>query len=189
MSKIENLQADLFGAWEKFDFDPSHGRRHIELVLKYALYLNSIYGGDEEIVVSSAVLHDLGRSNRNLHGEASRNESVNLARNILREMGIDSQKIEGVDIAIYDHDNSNPARTLEGKILKDADFLAGLGVEGILRSIVWTIESGQTIEEFVHRVRVKMPQRVAALELPASQEMARELQRPIEKFLGVFAQT
>lgn len=181
MSEFEqNLLSELGG----FDFDISHDKDHIKNVLKNARLLHDIYGGNTRILFAAAILHDIGRSDLNLHGEESRLRSVDLATPILGRNGFSPKEINEVCQVILDHDQPDKTpKTLEGKILKDADYLDGFGARGILRTIIWTVKSGGSFEDIIYRLRVKMPQRIDGLEFPESREIALKEYEFVENFL------
>lgn len=153
----------------------SHDRWHIDRVLSFAYQLQSVYGGDLEVITAAVIMHDLGRSDPNLHGQASIQKSVVRARNILARIGFPPDKVEQVITAIDEHDKPEVSpSTIEGKILKDADFLAGFGAWGILRIGMWAGETGGSIGQVLHRLEQRMPRRLAKLEFAESEGLARE---------------
>lgn len=167
----------------------SHGTDHVDAVLKYAAWLNGIYGGDWEIIAAAAMTHDLGRDNRSLHGEASRLESMRMTRLLLDECRFPPEKIEPVLKCILDHDRPEVSPALvEGRILKDADFLAGVGAVGIVRIILWTAESDQEtfVSSLLFRLTEKMPRRIESMEFPESRELARERYALVRLFVEQF---
>ena len=154
---------------------PSHGREHLERTLGFAKKLQGIYGGDLDVIRAAVILHDLARSNTELTGRESALKSAELTRNVLidREVGFPEEKVGSVCQAIGEHDQPDISpQSLEGKILKDADFLAGFGAWGILRAALWTGEKGQGMEKLIERLKVKMPARIDGLEFPESRRLA-----------------
>lgn len=146
---------------------PSHDKNHIDLVFKYSWFLHTLYGGDMNIITPAVVFHDLGRVNSKIHGKDSINLSIKLAEKYLKSYrGTDKEKIIKV-ISEHDHPEVTPS-TIESKILKEADFLAGFGAWGILRTSMWTAEGGQGIDQVFNRLFNKMPKRLQSLEFPES---------------------
>ena len=185
----KEIEPQILKKAEAFLTSGSHDREHIERVLGYAKALQETYGGDLEVIQLGAVLHDLGRSNKTLRGLASAEESVRLATPILERMSLDQERIKRVCQIIAEHDNPNfSPMLLEGKILKDADFLDGLGARGILRSIFWAGESGESVEDALYRLRVKMPERIRGLEFPESRRLAERQYKFVELFLCLLEQ-
>lgn len=157
---------------------PSHDRFHIDTTISRALELyvwcyNHGCQADWELIHASCCVHDLGRNDSNLHQEDSIGHSVNLARPILARAGYSEAETEAIANIVRSHDQPGlPARTLEGLILKEADFLAGFGAWGIYRTIAWGIESGRSTQKIISILREKMPQRIASLQLHPAQQLA-----------------
>ncbi len=147
----------------------SHGFEHIDLTLFYALQLHTFYGGDLDVITAAVLLHDLGRSDPSYRGKDSAEQSAERAVTFLATVQFPREKIPAVIEAIKEHDQ--PAirpSTLEGRILKDADFLAGFGAHGIVRSAMWTAETNGKMQDFIERLEQKMPARFASLEFEQS---------------------
>lgn len=152
----------------------SHDRWHLERVLAFAEQLQRIHGGDMEVLTAAALLHDLGRSDSNLHGRASVDKSVEEARKVLDVVGISPSRVEPVMLAISEHDQPDLVpSTIEGKILKEADFLAGFGAWGILRIAMWAAETDQGVDQILDRLRNRMPIRLDSLQFAESRGLAR----------------
>ncbi len=163
----------------------SHGLDHLNRVMGYARQLYDIYSGDLEVLTASVFLHDAGRSNKDLHKEESRKLSAQIASQILGNIGFPSEKTQLVVNAILEHDQPELSpSTMEGKILKDADFLAGMGAIGILRSTIWTVESGGTRLDLVDILQNKMRARIDGLEFPESRLTAEKQYALVELFLN-----
>ena len=153
----------------KLDLSVSHGFEHIDLVLSYAIELQSTYGGDLDVITAAALLHDLGRSDPSYRGVESAVQSAKSALIILEDIEFPSEKISSVMQAIAEHDQSDlRPSTMEGRILKDADFLAGFGATGIIRSAMWTGETRGNMSDLVERLERKMAARFASLEFEQS---------------------
>jgi len=132
------------------------------------------------------MLHDLAREDRGLSGRASAIESARRARDLLEDIGAPPDKLELVCEAIREHDQRDVSpRTLEGKILKDADFLDGLGARGITRAALWTGETGQGFDMFTHRLKVRMPARISSLEFKESRLQAEREELFVRLFLAL----
>ena len=151
----------------------SHDRWHLERVLSFAEQLQSIHGGDMEALTAAVLLHDLGRSEPDLHGRASVEKSVKEARKVLEMVDISASKMERVILAISEHDQPKVLpSTIEGKILKEADFLAGFGAWGILRIAMWAAETDQGVDQILDRLENRMPIRLDSLQFPESRRLA-----------------
>jgi uncharacterized protein len=120
------------------DFDdPSHGWEHVRRVYDLALRIGEEEGADALIVGLAALLHDIGRL---VHQKGVPHAllSVEEARVVLKEYELTQEQLEAVLHAIEAHSFSQgiEPRTLEARVLRDADRLDGLGAIGILR---WAI--------------------------------------------------
>jgi len=116
--------------------DGSHDTSHLQRVWKNAVAIQAEEGGDTEVLLASAVLHDCVPVEKNspLRAQASR-LSAERASRILSSMGWDALKVEAVAHAIEAHSFSAgiaPA-TLEARILQDADRLDAIGMLGAAR--------------------------------------------------------
>lgn len=168
-----NYEHAIRGALRGSLSSASHDFDHLDLVLTYALALHDTYGGDLDVITAAVLLHDLGRNDPRVHGPASAQKSADLARDVLKQVGFPEVIIPAVLEAIVEHDQPALRPTsLEGRILKDADFLAGFGATGILRAAMWTGESGGTMRDLLERLESKMPARIASLEFEQSRHQA-----------------
>lgn len=191
MNSIEKEHIEL-EIWKEIagkNLSVSHDRWHIDRVLSFAFQLQSIYGGDLEVITAAAIMHDLGRSSPDLHGQDSIEKSIVHARRILARIGFPTDKIERVITAIDEHDKPEVRpSTIEGRILKDADFLAGFGAWGILRIGMWAGETGGGVGQVLDRLEHRMPRRLAKLEFPESECLAREEMMFTNLFLSLLRQ-
>jgi len=180
------LKATIWQQIQGLVTSPSHDLTHLERVLVFAGQLRTIYGGDPEVITAAAMLHDLGRADRELAGRDSALRSAQFARDVLTNIDFAQGKVELVCEAISEHDQRDISpHSLEGKILKDADFLAGVGAWGILRSALWTGENNQGVDRFFERLKVKMTDRIEDLEFPESRRLAMKEYLFVEYFLSL----
>lgn len=164
---------------------PSHDSDHIRNVLGYARQLQGLYGGDLDRIEAAAIVHDLGRgADPAMYTEESRALSVSLARPLLLEAGFSCKDIELTLQIVVEHDQPGlKPSTLEGRVLKEADFLDGFGARGILRTISWTVEGGKGMAEILERLETKMPERISRLEFPESRRIAEQQYSLVRLFL------
>jgi len=118
--------------------DPSHDIYHTLRVLNNAEYIAKYEGGDLEVIIPSALLHDAVNHPKNdPRSRYSANESAIVAREILKQFpGYDPAKIIKVEESIIEHSYSNGIRpkSLESKIIQDADRLEATGAISIMRT-------------------------------------------------------
>ena len=122
-----------------------HDWFHIQRVVTMAKYIQTIEGGDLEIVILSALLHDI--SDYKFNG-GKLHEGGNVALQILREFDYSEEKAQKVkyivDNVSYKGANTNAEmNTLEGKIVQDADRLDAIGAIGVGRTFAYGGHKGQ----------------------------------------------
>ena len=183
--RSEILDEAILRELESLKQSPSHDRWHTDRVLSFAKQLHKLYDGDLEVIVAAARLHDLGRHDSSKHGQDSADESVAFSQQILESVVDDEKKMKLILEAIADHAKPGVTpRSLEGRILKDADFLAGFGAWGILRTCLWTGESGETVDMVLDRLERRMPERLAGLEFLESRRLASKEMLFVKLFLA-----
>ena len=133
LSKVyEDMQQRYVG----FD-DPAHGWEHIKRVYRLALYVAEQENADAFIVGMAALMHDIGHlsTDKSLHHA---DLSMAMANELLLAYDVSYDTREAILHAIVAHSFSLgiEARTLEAKVVRDADRLDSLGAIGILR---WAI--------------------------------------------------
>ncbi len=116
--------------------DPGHDLSHFERVVANARKICAAEGAREDVVVPAAWLHDfvIVPKNDPRRKEASR-LSARGASEFLKSIGYEETLIADIAHAIEAHSYSAgiTPRTLEAKIVQDADRLDGLGAIGIAR--------------------------------------------------------
>ncbi|MCK9186869.1 HD domain-containing protein [Candidatus Gracilibacteria bacterium] len=120
----------------------AHDCDHVDRVYNLCLMLAKGQKVDLQVLEIAALLHDIGR-------EAEHNDKTGkidhakvgaqMAEKILKDLGVDDEKIECVKECILSHRFRGKIlpKSLEAKILFDADKLDTLGAIGIARSYVW----------------------------------------------------
>lgn len=165
---------------------PSHDKEHLERVMGFARELCNMKGGDIEVVLAAAMLHDIARVNPSLESKESAMVAAQQARIILEEVKFPSNKIELVCLAIGEHDQPElKPSTIEAKILKEADFLAGFGAWGILRTAMFQGERGKSVSNVIERLKERMPKRIQGLEYAESRINAQQEYTFVKLFLSL----
>lgn len=129
--------------------DPVHGFDHVLRVMAVGEWLAGLVGADVEIVRAAALLHDASGaapgldSGRGLHEQTS----AALAHQILEAEGWPAERIEAVEHCIRAHRyrSAEAPRTLEARVLFDADKLDVLGAFGVARTIAYALQAGQPV--------------------------------------------
>jgi uncharacterized protein len=133
MDTIELLQKYVK---KRMKNDPAHDFTHTMRVYKNAQKLCKNEKANEKLVLSAVLLHDIisyPKSDKRSH--LSSQKSSEESKKILKKFGFTSKEIKIISEAIYDHSFSRgiTSKTLEGKILQDADRLDAIGAIGIAR--------------------------------------------------------
>ncbi|ADB58667.1 HD domain-containing protein [Archaeoglobus profundus] len=157
----------------------SHDKGHVERVVKLAVYIAEKEGANVEVVRKSAELHDIARDRPN-HAI----ESAKLARKILRREGYDEKFIEEVVHCIEAHSFSSGVKpkTLEAKVLSDADKLDAIGAIGIARAFLFSGEKGRSIEETLKHFEEKLLKLKDMLYTRTARELAEDRHEFLVKF-------
>lgn len=134
MNVLEQLQKEVR---KKISNDPAHDFDHIMRVYKNAEKLAQKEKANAKLVLCAALLHDI--VNYPKSDKRSKNSSTHsaiAAKKILSKYDFTNSEIKIVTDAIRDHSfskNKKP-KTIEGKILQDADRLDAIGAIGIARA-------------------------------------------------------
>lgn len=124
----------------------SHGPDHSERVLQTALAIGRQLQADQALLIPAALLHDIGRreesasQGRICHAR----RGAELAAPLLAELGYLTGEIQAICACIRTHRfrSGEPPRSLEGKILFDADKLDSIGAVGIGRAFLFAGQIG-----------------------------------------------
>ncbi len=128
------------------DDDPIHGFSHVLRVYRLCEKIGSEENADLEIVRTAALLHDVD-------GDVDVREEHHLAaakfaeKTLLME-GWENERIEDVAHCIRAHrfrDNLEEPRTLEAKVLFDADKIDAIGAVGVARAVAYAVRAGMDV--------------------------------------------
>lgn len=135
MISIEAARQYYDGADAVHDFD------HVLRVLALAERLAEAESADWEIVHAATLLHDVARGQKGEHAALG----AEFARDLLADCP--PEKVEAVAHAIAAHRfRAGPApRTLEAKVLHDADKLDAIGAIGVARAFAYGGHDGQRL--------------------------------------------
>ena len=127
----EGLKEKLIGAMQDYFGDDEDRIRHGQSVLLYAEEILKTEPGDQRVVVSAAVLHDIGIPNAiSRHGSSGHRfqeeEGPPVARKIMEELGIDRGIIDKVSDIIGHHHSPRREESDDYKVVYDADQIVNL---------------------------------------------------------------
>jgi len=121
---------------KRIDNDPAHDFEHTMRVYKNAQKICKKEKANEKLVLSAALLHDIvSYQKSDKRSKKSSIESAKKSKKILEKFDFSKEEVTIISDAIRDHSFSQNTipKTLEGKILQDADRLDALGAIGIAR--------------------------------------------------------
>lgn len=116
--------------------DSAHDFSHACRVTRLAIKLGEKEVGNLELLILGGILHDTGRYEQVLSGVCHAKYGAEIAKTILTKLDYQVGVIEKVQEMIRTHRFrvKNPPKTLEAKILFDADKLDAIGAIGIARA-------------------------------------------------------
>lgn len=135
MESIKKLKAEVQKRLVKND--PAHDFEHIMRVYKNAEKIGKKEKVNMKLVRASVLLHDIvSYPKSDKRSKRASTKSALQAAKILKRYGYASHEIGIIAEAIHEHSFSKGMvpRTLEGKVLQDADRLDALGAIGIART-------------------------------------------------------
>jgi len=180
ISEIERMVMDTLG------YDPVHGFPHIERVMKLAFKLAEDFREVDSLVLKLAVLlHDIGRVEEETLHKHHALLSAEMAKNILAQYGFTENIINNVADAILAHSYTlrYKPKTIEGRILSDADKLDALGAVGIMRVFMESAYRGRTLEETISHFYEKLFKLKDLMWTEKAKKMAEKRHRYMVEFL------
>ena len=130
------LDSIKFEVKKTIENDSAHDFEHIMRVYKNAKKICKKENANEKLVLSAVLLHDIvSYPKSDKHSKLSSIESAKKSKQILKKYNFSKDEITIISDAIRDHSFSQNKipKSLEGKILQDADKLDALGAIGIAR--------------------------------------------------------
>ena len=125
---------------------------HTMRVYRWAIRLQAKLGGDLDVIVLAALLHDVGWDDERSHCEVS----AEIAVEYLDSIGIAPEMIKKVGDIIMMHEDkdSDKEMSLECKIVMDADLLDEVGAVGIMWDCMATaLEDEASYKRAYYRIK------------------------------------
>lgn len=115
--------------------DAAHDYDHLARVMALAETIAEREGGDLRVIQAAVAFHDIGQAREARHGGDHALIGADMAAELLCAADFPAASIAAVQQAIREHRMTGgiAPRTLEGRILFDADKIDGLGAIGIGR--------------------------------------------------------
>ena len=168
--------------------DDIHGFLHVERVYKTCINIGNRLGANILVLKISALLHDIGRikERENSHNTNHAEISSQMALNFLKSNNfkISQENINNIIHCIKAHsfsNNINP-KTIEAKILSDADKIDAIGAIGLYRTIGYTVKNNGGIDQVIEHLENKIMKLKDQLYLDVSKKLAKDRQQIILDF-------
>lgn len=134
-------------------FDASHDFQHIERVLQNAeTILASEPEADREIVQIAVLLHDVSDKK---YSDTKENEDALLnSLNLSDDIKLHIKEI--IESVSFNGGNEVEAKSIEAKIVRDADRLDAIGAVGIARTFAYGGAKGRKLYDDAEEARIEM---------------------------------
>ena len=159
-----------------------HDLAHSLRVYHNAMMIAQMEGqGEEEAVALSALLHDCD-DHKLFHTENNAN-----ARCFLQQEGLSEERIEeirrNINSVSFSKNRGKVPKTIEGKIVQDADRLEAIGAIGIARCFQFGGSHGRSLESSIEHFYDKLLLVSKELNTPSAKKMAEKRDKLMEEFL------
>ena len=187
MNVDEILLAVRTFAYNNSENDDLHGFKHVERVLNLCIQIGTALNANLLIIKIAALLHDVGRIYEKKNDAKNHAEiSAEMAKEFFQKtnFNIPIDNIENVIHSIRAHSFSNniKPKTLEAKILSDADKLDALGAIGLYRTISFTLRNDGGIEQIINHLENKILKLNEMIYLDYSKQIAEKRHKIILDF-------
>jgi len=181
---LSKVRSFAYNNSEKNDI---HGFEHVERVLKLSSEIGTVLNANLLVIKIAALLHDVGRYVKKDNKVRNHAEiSAEIAENFIikNNFNIAIKDVENILHCIRAHSFSNDLepKTLEAKILSDADKLDALGAIGLYRTIGFTIKEFGGIEQVIHHLENKILKLKEMIYLDYSKQIAEKRDEIIRDF-------
>ena len=135
-----------------------HGWPHILRVLNIAREIHKTEGGDFDVIEVAVLLHDIGRNIEHSLNEHHALLSARISKSYLKKLGVCEKHSNAVSHIIMSHSFSLGVvpRTIEAKILSDADKIDALGAVGVIRAFLFGETTMRTVNETLNHFIEKL---------------------------------
>ncbi|MFF2752833.1 HD domain-containing protein [Psychrobacillus sp. NPDC058041] len=153
MNTIEHCEQLVIEVYKHFD--ASHDFQHIERVRKNALeILETVENADKEVVELAVLLHDV--SDPKYAKDLTKSEQ----KRIIQLLKLPQSKVSHINEVIksvsFNGGNEEVPKTIEAKIVRDADRLDAIGAVGIARTFAYGGAKGRKLYDVSETPRSNM---------------------------------
>lgn len=148
-----------------------------------AKFLARKTGADESIVIAGAFLHDTALPSGNDYNYFKNKKVV---KNLLKHFNLSQKEMEGIAECVASHEGVVNPKTLEAKVVHDADVLEKVGLLGIIRH-TWKMTNLKKInykmieDDDVSIILSHIEWRRKRMQTPIAKKIGKYLNIPIDK--------
>jgi HD superfamily phosphodiesterase len=128
LKKVEKLATAI--DWKDAFRGRSKGNKHLSRVIKIAIYLARAEGADLSVVKPAAWLHDSALPSGDDY-QYTKNKRI--AMGLLAKLKIEKSEAANIAECIASHEGVVTPKTLEAKVVHDADVIEKCGLLGLVR--------------------------------------------------------
>jgi hypothetical protein len=182
LKKIEEYAVHM--DWDVAFEGKSKGNLHLFRVNKLSRHLQVTEGGDLDIIMAGAWLHDVGLVEGN-KGHCF--IGAIMAKTFLEDLGIDNETIGRIQHCITAHDGEVLAATTEAQVVHDADTVDKMGPQGLIRH-AWKLANASyhtfTVDDLLYILPKHLASRGDNLYFDSAISIVDRYQLPLEVFFG-----
>lgn len=162
----------------------SHGLSHTLRVTRLCAEIGEAEGADMKVLIPAALFHDVARPLEKKTKIPHEEEGARIAEEYLRTSGFDEPCISAIVHSIRSHRYSTgeKPKTLEAKVLSDADKLDAMGAIGIARAFMQAGEHGDGINDAISHLHEKLLKLNELMYTNAAKELAKERHELLKNF-------
>jgi len=166
--------------------DGSHGMDHIRRVTRMCEIIGMREHAAMDILIPAALLHDIARPLEKEQGILHETEGAKMAGEYLASIRYNPSYIGEIEDAIRTHRyrSADKPRTLEARILSDADNLDAMGAFGIARTFMRAAEHGGSIDDAIFHFHDKLLKLNEHMYTLTGREMAKKRHAVLVSFLA-----
>lgn len=168
--------------WNKAFSGKSKGNMHLLRVVKNSQLLGEGLNIDTSIVEAGAWLHDTGLAKgSSAHPLAYRKKIIQF----LKKLDVKEDAIKRILHCIESHDGRIKARTLEAKIVHDADTLDKMGPLGVIRETWKKSSESWTSDKIASHLRPHLRKRKNKIYTKKANRIASLLDKELKSFFKI----
>ena len=206
---IDHLLGDKNGIYK--NSTDGHDIQHITRVLRYAILIGLNEGGDEKVLIISAILHDAHRWMRTDENKyVSPQESLVYVEEVIKGLDLTDLQREKIKNAVLHHEDYNfngekQDFDIETLIIQDADNLDAMGAIGVVRTFKYGFSHNlpdydEKVELYqqekyydgfkeastIHHMHNKLIRLALTLNTPTAKALGQEKNRVMNDFIKAF---